>query len=177
MGIIHDETRREKKSCEKFVDDFSTAYLDLGQTRPKMICPFYCKMANNTLRIRFFSRVGHQFCFHACFDFILTFYSFECIQISIHLIHVNCGEPIMTKRFKVGCRQSQNVTLLFYLAPLCNIRVTKLRHETTTFKFEHQFVNSQLVDIKLLDCFYFALFWVSHPKLKLGQIFFFCFGS
>jgi hypothetical protein len=46
MGIIHDEVEEKRKVVKKFVDVSSTAYLDLEQTCPKMICPFYCKMAN-----------------------------------------------------------------------------------------------------------------------------------
>jgi negative regulator of replication initiation len=31
MGIIHDELEEKRKVVKKFVDVFSTAYLDLGQ--------------------------------------------------------------------------------------------------------------------------------------------------
>jgi hypothetical protein len=99
MGIIHDETRREKKSREKFVDDFSTAYLDLGANMSKDDMPILLQDGKQYFENTFFFKSWSPICFHACFDFILTFYSFGCIQISIHLIHVNCGEPIMTKRF------------------------------------------------------------------------------
>jgi hypothetical protein len=73
------------------VDVFSTAYFRFEANMSKDDMPVSLQDGKHTLRIQFFQRVGHQFAFMHVFWFILTFYLFGCIQISIHLIHVNCG--------------------------------------------------------------------------------------
>jgi hypothetical protein len=69
MGIIHDETRRERKVVKSFVDIFSTAFffIDLGQTCPKMICPVLLQDGQTYFQNTFFFKGWSPICFHACF--------------------------------------------------------------------------------------------------------------
>jgi hypothetical protein len=87
--------------------------------------PVLLQDGKQTLRIHFF-KGWLPICFHASFDLFLLFTYLGASKFAFIWFMWIAGKSIMTKRFKVvDCRQSQNVTLFFYLARLCNIKGNK----------------------------------------------------